>query len=232
MTVAETEAPTRRKPRLRRRLLIGGVALVVAAVLVLAVCIAEIRLRASGHVYTAETVPSAPVALILGAQVNGNGTPSGYLAHRLDLGAALLAKGKVRALLLTGDFGQPQYDEPDAMKKYLIAHGVPARKIALDYAGFDTYSSCNRAYRIFGVREAVVVTQDFSVPRTVALCRSVGIAANGVGDSAEFHNTLYWKNWLRDQLASTKALWDIMTQPDPKFLGRQETSVQDAVNAP
>ncbi|AYF79644.1 hypothetical protein D7D52_36210 [Nocardia yunnanensis] len=181
--------------------------------------------------YSVDSAPPADVALVFGAEVNSDGSPSGYLAARLDLGRALLAAGKVKALLLTGDNSRPNYDEPTAMRAYLIAHGVPAAKIALDYAGFSTYESCVRAHDIFGVTSAIAVTQDFSLPRTVALCRAAGIDATGVGDATQPHTTIYRKNWLRDQLADTKAVYSMLFHPEPKFRGRHENSVRDAMAA-
>ena len=38
-----------------------------------------------------------------------------------------------------------------AMYDYLVAHGVPAEDVVRDHAGRDTYDSCSRARRIFGV---------------------------------------------------------------------------------
>ncbi|WP_319942621.1 SanA/YdcF family protein [Nocardia aurantia] len=209
------------------------IGLTVIVVLLAAVVLAAdgwVRSRAAGREYTATTVPPADVALVLGAQVYATGNPSPYLAARLDLGRALLETGKVKALLLSGDHGQWSYNEPDAMRRYLMNRGVPAEKIAVDYAGFDTYASCARAYRIFGVRRAVVVTQDFSVPRTVALCRAVGIETTAVGDHSQPHNGTYRRIWLRDQLADTKAVYSIVARPDP-VLGDQETTVRDAIAA-
>jgi vancomycin permeability regulator SanA len=214
-----------------KRLLAVAAGLVVAIAVVATVSDGWIRYRAAGGEYTTDTVPPSDVALVLGAQVFADGRPSPYLAARLDLGARLLETGKVKALLLTGDHGHWAYDEPNTMRRYLIDRGVPMAKLAVDYAGFDTYQSCDRAYRIFGVRKAIVVTQDFSVDRTLALCRSVGIETTAVADHAEAHNLIYDKCWLRDQLADTKAVWSITTRPDPDLLGDQETSVRDAMAA-
>ncbi|MGV9673848.1 SanA/YdcF family protein [Nocardia sp. NPDC003482] len=216
----------------RRRAIIrlaGCVVLLVAVVVVGS--IVWIRVAARGGEYRVDDVPAAEIALIPGAQVYGNGQPSPYLAARLDLGRELLAAGKVKALLVSGDNGTSTYDEPSAMRRYLVSKGVPAAKIALDYAGFSTYESCVRARRIFGVRSAVVVTQDFSLPRTVALCRDAGIETSAVADRQP-HNATYIKCWLRDQLAAIKAVFDIVTHPEPTFLGNQETSVRDAMEAP
>ncbi|MBH0779957.1 SanA/YdcF family protein [Nocardia bovistercoris] len=208
-----------------------GAATALIACLVAGAAIGWVRYSASGHEYSADAVPAADVAIVFGAQIYADGTPSPYVQARLQIGQRLLESGRVRALLLTGDNGTPHYDEPTAMRDYLIRRGVPAEKIALDYAGFDTYQSCTRAKRIFGVERAVVVNQDFSMARTIALCRSVGVDAVGVADHGQPHNGVYWKCWIRDQLAATKAAVAMITRPDPTFLGDQETSVRDAIAA-
>ncbi|WP_327095979.1 YdcF family protein [Nocardia vinacea] len=203
----------------------------ICAVIVGVSSIVWIRYQAGDYKYSVDTVPAAEVALIPGAQVYQSGQPSPYLVARLELGRRLLETGKVKALLVTGDNGRPSYDEPTAMRSYLVRKGVPENKIALDYAGFSTYESCVRAHEIFGVRKAIVVTQDFSLPRTIALCRDAGIDATGIGDDTQPHNLVYNKCWLRDQIAATKAVFDMAVHPDPKFLGNQETTVRDAINA-
>ncbi|MEU8899216.1 ElyC/SanA/YdcF family protein [Nocardia sp. NPDC048505] len=208
----------------------SAIVVLVGALTVLA-SIGWVRFRAGGHEYTAGAVPATDVAIVFGAQVYDDGEPSPYLAARLDIGQRLLETGKVKAILLTGDNGRRTYDEPEAMRRYLVRKGVPAAKIALDYAGFDTYQSCTRAYKIFGVRRAIAVTQDFSVPRTVALCRAAGIETDAVADHSQPHEGVWIKCWVRDQIASTKAVWEMATEPDPKFLGREETSVRDAMAA-
>ncbi|MEV6769796.1 ElyC/SanA/YdcF family protein [Nocardia sp. NPDC051030] len=215
-------------PRRIAKLLAAALA---AALLVGLSSILWIRFTTSNFEYTVDTVPGSDVAIVFGAEIYANGEPSPYLAARLDLGRQLLESGKVKAILLTGDNGRTSHDEPTVMRNYLVKHGVPEARIALDYAGFSTYESCARAYEIFGVRKAIAVTQDFSLPRTVALCRSVGIDATGVGDATQPHENVYRKCWLRDQLAATKAMYSIIVQPDPKYLGRQETSVRDAMAA-
>ncbi|MFI6869260.1 vancomycin high temperature exclusion protein [Nocardia sp. NPDC050406] len=214
-----------------RALLRVAVVATLTGMLAVVLCAGVVRYQARGHEYDAAAVPATEVAIVFGAQVYDNGEPSPYLAARLDIGRRLLESGKVKALLLTGDHGTPTYDEPEAMRRYLVGKGVPANKIALDYAGFDTYQSCTRAYQIFGVRRAIVVTQDFSVARTVSLCRSVGLQVDAVADRGQPHEGVWIKCWVRDQLAATKAVWEMVTQPDPTFLGREETSVRDAIMA-
>lgn len=155
---------------------VGTVALTAAV----AGSVAWVRTASDGHIFTAEEVPPAPVALVLGAQVYEDGTPSPFLAARLDIARRLLETGKVRAILVSGDHMSWGYNEPGGMFRYLTTAGVPAGKVVLDHAGFDTYDSCSRARRVFGVRQAIVVTQAFHLPRAVTLCRRLGVDASGV----------------------------------------------------
>ena len=216
---------------LRRAVLAGGLA---AGLATLTMAGGELWVRgvAHGHVYREAEVPAAPVALVLGAQVYDDGEPSPFLAARLDIARRLLQAGKVKAILLSGDHSRWAYDEPGAMEVYLIARGVPASRIALDYAGFDTYDSCARARQIFGVRQAIVVTQSFHVDRAVALCRTLGVDASGVGDESVKIYTGPWRSdVIRERGAVVKAVYDVLSGRDPVFLGRHETSVEDAVRA-
>lgn len=196
----------------------------------LAGCVAWTRLAARGHLYSAANVPPAPVALVLGAAVYPDGTPSPFLRARLELAKQLYDEGKVRALLVSGDNRQPSYNEPGVMRDWLIAHGVPERKVVADYAGLDTYDSCVRAKRIFGVDHLIVVTQSYHLPRAVTVCRAVGVTADGVGDeSVWIHRRAWRKAALREQFATVKAAVDVATGRDPAVLGRPETGVEDAL---
>ena len=172
---------------------------------------------------------TAPVAIVLGAAVRPSGEPSPWLRYRLDTAARLYRSGRVEALLVSGDNGQENYNEPVAMRRYLVAAGIPDEAIALDYAGFDTYDTCVRARRIFGIERALLVTQDFHEPRAVAICRSVGVDVDGVGDSRARRDRISWAvSWTRERLATIKAAADVVSRRDPT-LGRRETSVGEAI---
>jgi vancomycin permeability regulator SanA len=194
----------------------------------LAGSIGFVRASAAGHIHTVESVPPAPVALVLGAMVYPSGTPSPFLAARLDLAHRLYQAGKVQVVLVSGDNMAPEYNEPDAMRAYLISAGMPAEAVVADYAGFDTYDSCARAKRIFGVQQLVMVTQSYHLPRAVATCRALGVDATGVGESTLRHTRAWRRGTVRDQLACVKTVMDLITGRDP-VLGPRETSVDDAL---
>lgn len=216
-------------PRTRRsqlRLLRWAVALCVLALLPTT----WLRLTQDSRVRSEQDVPSEPVAVVFGAGLM-NGTPSPYLAHRLDAAIRLYAAGKVQVILATGDNSRTSYNEPGAMRTYLVAHGVPGSQVVLDYAGFDTWDSCDRAKRIFGVDRAVLVSQSFHINRALALCKAAGIDAYGVGVD-EKHDTTWYASGARELLAADKAALDVAIKPSPKFLGRHEPGVARALAAP
>lgn len=195
--------------------------------ILLFVPIVFVRAEGSPYVYAAADVPVEPVGIVFGAGVQGD-QPAGYLTGRLNLALSLWHAGKFKVFLVTGDNSTPTYNEPRAMRDYLEARGVPSQVIVLDYAGFDTWESCDRAKRIFGVSKAILISQGFHVPRAVYLCRAAGIDAYGVGDPDGLHEgpaTEWIRDNLREVAASFNAVYQATVQPDPTFLGPQDDAI-------
>ncbi|MEU9557335.1 SanA/YdcF family protein [Streptomyces fumanus] len=174
-------------------------------------------------------VPRTDVAVVFGAGL-WDGEPSPYLARRLDAAAGLYRAGRVKVLLVTGDNSRADYDEPDAMRAYLVRHGVPDARIVSDYAGFDTWDSCVRAKKVFGVDRAVLISQGFHIRRAVALCRAAGVTSYGVG-VADRHDLTWYYGAVREVFAAGKAALDVLVEPDPRFLGPREPGVARALAA-
>ncbi|MEU0570951.1 ElyC/SanA/YdcF family protein [Nonomuraea sp. NPDC005983] len=196
-------------------------------------------LDSSDHRVVADTdgwlgrVPPSQAALVLGAGLFG-GRPSSMLARRLDIAAQLYREGKVRALLLSGDNSRKDYDEPTAMRDYLMAKGVPGGVMVLDYAGFDTWDSCVRARKVFGAQRLTVVTQVFHLPRAVSLCRTAGLEAFGVGDDStkQWAVTTY-ASATREFFATAKAVADaLLLNSEPVYPGPVETSLRHILAQP
>lgn len=125
----------------------------------------------STGVYSVNEPFSSDVAIVLGAKVLSNGSPSTVLADRLDTGIQLYKSGRVKKLLFTGDHGQTNYDEVNNMRRYAVSKGVPEKDIFMDHAGFSTYDSMYRARDIFLVNKAVILTQEFHLPRSLYIAR-------------------------------------------------------------
>ncbi|MFI2753885.1 vancomycin high temperature exclusion protein [Cellulomonas sp. P22] len=208
----------------------AGAVVLAAAVVLVGIPVAWVQLSPGSRVHSLEDVPDAPVALVLGAGLRPDGTPSLFLSRRLDIARELYERGSVRAILVSGDNSRVEYDEPTAMSTWLIEHGVPAEAVVLDYAGLDTHDTCVRAHEIFGVESAVVVTQDYHLRRALFSCTHAGIDASGIGaPSASESLTRSVKYRLREVPAAMKAALDAATGRRPVHLGPFEPGVDEAL---
>ncbi|WP_062519843.1 SanA/YdcF family protein [Demequina silvatica] len=122
----------------------------------------------------------ADAALVLGARVYADGTPSPYLRDRIAIGVSLYEQGLVDGLLMSGDGEDSSgHGETSVMRALAEEMGVPAEAIVEDPLGLDTYSSCVRAREEYGVGSVIVATQQFHVARAVWLCDEAGLTAQG-----------------------------------------------------
>lgn len=203
-----------RKKRLIIRTLFGiGVLILVCFVFSI---IDVLRFRSS--IISIDQVDHAPVAIVLGAKVRADGTPSDILRDRLLTAIDLYRSGSADKILVSGDNGQVEYDEVNAMRVYLLAANVDPDDIFLDHAGFDTYDSMIRAAKVFGVTKAIVVTQEYHSPRALYLASAFGIDAQGVvADRQHYLGMLRYE--AREFLADVKAVFDVTFHVAPHFLG-------------
>ena len=156
--------------------------------------------------------------LVLGCGVRSDGTPSQMLRDRLDVAIDMYRQGAAPKLLMSGDHGQPEYDEVNAMKNYAMAQGVPSEDIFMDHAGFSTYESMYRARSIFECEKVIVVTQRYHLYRALHNACAMGMEALGVESDLRAYARQRWFD-LRETAARVKdALWCI-ARPEPAYLG-------------
>jgi SanA protein len=197
--------PVRRWPRLAKATIAGGVGLALLVLLANAYILLSTEGEATANI---ADVPPAEVAIVPGALVQPNGMMSAMLADRVRQASALWRAGRVKRILVSGDHHTWAYDEPDTMRKALLVDGVPGRVIFEDHAGFDTWATMVRARSIFGIHDAVVVTQGFHMPRALYLADAAGIDATGL--TADLHT---WgdqgkKSEVREVFSRVKAIAD------------------------
>lgn len=180
-------------------------------------------LTVRSRIYAAADVPAARVAIVFGAGLWNDGSPTPVLHDRVATAAELYFSGKVEKLLLSGDNHFVNYNEPGAMRQVALELGVPDEAIVLDYAGRRTYDTCYRAQAIFGLHNAILVTQKFHLPRALFLCDALGLDTAGVQADQRIYrksSMFYWN--LREQIAMIGAFWDVyVTHPIP-VLGNPE----------
>lgn len=174
-----------------------------------------VKQRYARLTFTVQDVPTRDVAIVFGAGITTDGRPLPALADRVLTAVELYHAGKVKKLLLSGDNRFINYNEPQAMREYALAHGVPDDDLVLDYAGRRTYDTCYRAGYIFGVRKAILVTQQFHLPRALYICDNLGIDVVGVvADRQPYLSIRYWQ--LREVAATANAWLDLnLLHPTP-----------------
>jgi vancomycin permeability regulator SanA len=195
------------------------------------------QIAASGHLYDEADLagshgPRADVVLVLGSQVAPGGTdPMPFLRGRLDTAAALIAGGHAKVILVSGDADGSSGNETEVMRSYLTTRGgVDPGRVLMDPHGLDTYDSCARAKQVYGVTKALVVTQPYHLARAVALCRHLGVDADGVGARCDGCLSLnLMRNWARDYFACSKAALEAYQDRPPAVISEPNAAVRDAV---
>ena len=158
-----------------KQILKCGAILVLIGIGAAATVIVGVQVRYAALIHELDVAPAAPVAIVFGAGVRTDGRLSPMLRDRMDTAITLYQAGKVRKLLVSGDNRFVEYNEPAAMYDYAVARGVPPDDVVRDYAGRRTYDTCYRANAIFGVTDALLVTQRFHLPRALFTCRNLGL---------------------------------------------------------
>ena len=201
--------------------LLSGMLLLSAAVTTLAFNLYVKTVTSSRRYNNPNQIPQQRVAIVLGAGIY-NDQPSPMLADRISAAVQLYKLGRVKKLLMSGDNSSEDYDEVTVMQRYAVKLGVPQKDITLDYAGFKTYQSCYRAKEIFGVKQAVIITQNFHLPRAVYLCNQLGVDAVGLGtpDWESYRRDTVMRYTFREYISTIKALWQVhIIRPQPTYLG-------------
>ena len=195
----------------------------VGMVLVVGIFRIIVDIESSSKIFKLDNPPTGRVAIVFGAGLYRDGTPSPILRDRVATAANLFFSGKVEKILMSGDNRFAYYNEPGSMMEYAMQLGVPQDAIVLDYAGRRTYDTCYRAKVIFGVKSTLLVTQKFHLPRALFLCNALGLKASGV----EAKNRQYWGGSLfvwnfREQLATVGAFLDVYVNSPIPVLGTPE----------
>ncbi len=163
----------------------------------------------------------AQAAVLLGAGVYSGKRVSAVLYDRIVSALALYRSGRVKKILVTGDHGTRYYDEVNTILHWLRRSGVPQEDIFTDYAGFSTYDSMVRAKEVFTVSSAVLVTQEFHLPRALYIASSLGVEAQGlVADRRVYRHLSRYS--AREIPARVKDfLYAVVLRPAPRFLGER-----------
>ncbi len=168
-----------------------------------------------------EQIPHNKVGLVLGTarhQVGGGINP--YYQSRIDATIELFRAGKISYVLVSGDNGSVYYNEPNTIKKDLVAGGIPEERIFLDYAGFRTLDSMIRARIVFGLDSVTVISQEFHTERALFIASKKDLYAIGYS-ARDVEGSRGLKVHLREYFARVKVFLDLIFNTQPRFYGKR-----------
>lgn len=213
-------AENKNNPSKKKRVLRTLAVLVLLAVLLPLATSYYVMASTENRILTPEEAAKldADAILVLGARVWDDGQPSAILKDRLQKGVDLYDAGASDRLLMSGDHGQDNYDEVNAMKDFVVEQGVPPEVVFMDHAGFSTYESLYRARDIFQIKTVVIVSQQYHLYRALYIAERLGLNAYGVSCDRRVYNP-YLLFSVRETLARCKDFFYSIFQPLPTYLG-------------
>ena len=207
-----------------RKRTLGLFFLIFSELIVLLFVWANFRVIVVSDAYVSErmdALPKVKVGIVPGTiRYLSSGNPNLYFSYRINAAVKLYKSGKISHLLISGDNGRKEYNEPLDMRNALMEQGIPESVITLDYAGFDTYDSMIRAKEVFGQNRFIVISQEFQNERAVYIARRFGIEAYGF-NAKDVRRYGGLRTKVRETLARVKAFVEVQLGVKPTFLGEK-----------
>jgi SanA protein len=195
---------------------------IILSLAVIHLCNKTVKSAAQGKLYSdSNRVPYHKVGLLLGtSKFLASGRLNPYYIYRLDAAIALLKSNKIKYIIVSGDNGRKEYNEPELMKTDLIHAGIDSSLIYLDYAGFRTFDSMVRLVEIFSQDSVTVISQAFHNERALYIASKEGIEAVGF-NAKDVGSSFGFRVQLREKIARVKVFLDYVMNTKPKFLGKK-----------
>jgi SanA protein len=209
-----------KKLKIKKKLLIIFTIIIVIILSMIIICNYIVEKSSKEFVYSdINNIQPKKAGLLLGtSKYLGDGRKNQYFINRINAAVELYHAGKIKFIVISGDNHIKEYNEPLDMKKELIKKGIPKNAVYLDYAGFRTFDSVIRMYKIFGQREFIVISQAFHNKRAVYIANQKGLRV--IGYNARDIDAYYgFKTNMRELIARVKLIMDLAYDKQPKFLG-------------
>jgi vancomycin permeability regulator SanA len=136
-------------------------------------------------------ISSSETGIILGASVYKDKV-SVIVKDRIDTAVNLYNHKKVSKILISGDKTERFYNEVKTIKLWLNKANIPDKDILLDYSGFSTYESMFRAAKRLKIKNAIIISQKYHLPRAVYIARSFGINSQGLSADRVTYKKIVW----------------------------------------
>lgn len=207
---------------MKRLLIYFVVSFFVLSFIAIIYCNSKIEVESRDRLYNnVDDIPVNRVGLLLGtSKYLVDGTINLYYLHRIEAAANLFNRGKVKYIVISGDNGRKEYNEPEAMKQDLIRAGVDSTRLFLDFAGFRTFDSVIRIREIFSQDSVTFISQKFHNERAIFIAQQEGIYAIGY-NAEDVTQMAGFKTLTREKIARVKVFIDYLISTKPKFLGEK-----------
>lgn len=116
-------------------------------------------------------------AIVLGAKIRSNETPSSALASRLKKSIELFQQKKVNYILVSGGMSEAGVTEASVMKAYLEKRNIPSDRIIVEDQSKDTKTNAEYSVAIMkkrGLKSFIVVSQYFHLLRASLTFKNLG----------------------------------------------------------
>lgn len=167
-------------------------------------------------------IPHNRVGLLLATSpITPGGAHNFYFNNRIKAADELYKAGKIDYIIASGgDYTKTQKigcDEPKSILDSLVARGVPADRIILDYEGTTTRNSIYKAGQIYDLDSVTIISQKDHNERAIFLAGLCQIKAVGYNAAPSHIRRNRIKNTLREYLARVKMFGTIIIATTPAY---------------
>ncbi len=143
------------------------------------------------------------------------GLPRPVVQSRLDTALEIFTTSEAAGRIIVSGYEDTvleDYNEPEIMRRYLEAAGVPRDDIIEDATGDNSYLTCDFLTNYDSTATYIVATQDTHLPRMLYLCRAMGLDMLGYEAPSVDSRRWYAFQTIREAFSNVKALYDIHTR--------------------
>lgn len=174
-----------------------------------------VNINASGQTYDSpEGMPHNKYGLLLATSpITAGGARNFYFDNRIKAADELYKAGKIDYIIASGgDYTNSHKNgcnEPEAIRDSLVARGIPADRIILDYDGTRTINSIKKAKETYGLKSVTLISQKDHNQRAIYQAEHYGLQAIGynAAPSPILRNRI--KNSCREYMARVKMLAEL-----------------------
>jgi len=190
--------------------------ILLMCIVAMMVCNQIVVNNAKGKVFSdIDSIEYNKVGLLLGTtpQARIGRITNAFFTYRIDAAEQLYKRGKIEKILISGDENSLDgVNETECMKDSLVARGIPASDIILDGKGYRTLNSIINANKVYGLREFIIISQEFHNERAIYQAEHLGLDFEGIqAYNAEMPKSRRaFLTTIREYLARVKMFIDLI----------------------